>query len=48
MKGQEEKGRPRFGWLDGALAVRELGFQETKQLARERKVYRELARAYLF
>ena len=48
VEGRQGRRRPRFGWLDGlqrALAIREVGFQEAMQLARERSVWRELVRA---
>ena len=48
VEGRLGRGRPRFGWLDGvrrALAIREVGLQEAKQLASERSVWRILERA---
>ena len=48
VKGQQGRGRPRFGWLDEvkrASAVRAGGLQEATQLAGERSVWRELVRA---
>ena len=51
VEGQQGRGRPRFGWLDGvkrALAVMEVGLQETTQLVRERSVWRELVLVWLY
>ena len=48
VEGQQRRGEPLFGWLDGvqrALANRECGLHEAMQLARERSVWRELVRA---
>ena len=48
VEGQQGRGRPRFGLLDGgktALAVREVCLQEATQLAGERSVWRELVTA---
>ena len=51
VEGQQGRGRPRFGWIDGvkrALAVREAGFQEATELVSENRVWREPVRARLF
>ena len=46
VKGRlQGRGRPRFGWLDGVKAARDVGLQEATQLAREKNVWRELVRA---
>ena len=51
VEGRQGRGRPRFVWFNEmkrALAVTEIDLQEATQLARERKVWRELVRACLY
>ena len=51
VEGQQERGRPRFGWLEWvkwASAVRKKGLQDEMQLARERSLQRKLVSVRLF